>query len=55
MITSVSQPPQQALPLVSSRWSSHERGWSVLLEDKHDTDHVLSQWDNRPRRRADHA
>ena len=55
MITNQSEPSQQALPLVSSRWRSRERGWWVRLEDNHGTDHVLSQWDDRPQRRADHA
>ena len=55
MITNVSKPPQQALLLVLSPWRSHERGGHALLEDAQGTDYVLSQWDDRPQRRADHA
>jgi len=55
MITNVSKPPQQTLLLVLGRWQSLERDWSALLEDNHGTDDVLSQWDGRSQRRADHA
>jgi hypothetical protein len=55
MITNVSKPPQQALLLVCGRWQSHERGWRAVVEDNQGTDHVLSQWDVRSQRRADHA
>jgi hypothetical protein len=55
MITNQSKPPQQALRQVLSQWRSHDCGWWALREDNQGTHYVLSQWDDRPQRHADHA